>query len=170
MFDDGNRWSVKFGNQFIGRIGVVKIIETERLTLHLDSAGNAGTVVAGAIKGGGLMWVLAIAHDFGLGTGDHQPVGEGNVLFFSKPVSDGGIIGRRAGIGCARQLPACRNGDAAACRQFLNNGIIIGRFNDDSNMVMIFGRCPDHCRPADINILDTGFIVGTGRQSRFKGV
>ena len=50
------------------------------------------------------------------------------------------------------------------------HGIVILNIDDHVDEPVVFGRCPDHGRPADVDIFDRGVIVGAGRHRGLERV
>ena len=63
--DGGGARGRELGDRFVGGVGVVDVVVGELLALHLPRRRDTGALFGGAIEGGGLVRVLAVAHDFG---------------------------------------------------------------------------------------------------------
>jgi hypothetical protein len=72
-----------------------------------------------------------------------------------EPVGDGRVIGggKRIGLG-GKATAQGQRGRALVRGEFLEDGLIVLRFDDDSDIVMVLGGGADHRRSADIDILD----------------
>src|SRR5262249_59165846 len=102
MLDDGaggGAAGVELGDAFIGRVGVVDVVVGEVLALRLARSGDAEAGVGGAIKGGGLMRVLAIAQRLRELATDGAVGGRGIGELGGEPVGDRGGIGGGGGRG-----------------------------------------------------------------------
>ena len=70
----------------------------------------------------------------------------------------------RSGLTIGRQCQSLakrhRRGPVIGAHLVQQTGVI-RRIGDHDNRSVILGGCPDHRRPADINILDTGGRIGT---------
>ena len=72
-----------------------------------------------------------------------------------EPVRDRGVIGGGAGIGLCREAPAQRQrGRAVVGGELVEHRLIVRRFDDDGDVVMVLRRGADHRGAADVDILD----------------
>ena len=116
------------------------------------------------------MGVLAIPQGLG------QPAREGAALrgglaqFPGEPGGDGCVIGRRAGIGPARQGPAQGQARGPLHLQFRQHCLQVLQLGTDRDIGMVLGRRADHGRSADIDVLDGVGGVRPAGNSLLEGV
>ena len=169
MLDDDDRGLVEFRHQLIGGVGIVQIVVAQLLALELAGGGDAGAALARDVEGRALMGVLAIAQHLAALARQDQPRRQG--LVAAHPAGDGGVIGGGAGEGGGGELPAQRQAEGALLRRHLGGDqrVVRGR-GGDRDEIVILGRGADHRRPAHIDVLDAGGLVGAGPQRRLEGV
>ena len=119
-----------------------------------------------------LVRVLAIAQRLDQPSADGAEIRRVGLELAGEPVRDRGVIGGGAGIGLGREPAAQRQrGGARIGGEFVEHGLIIRRFDDDRDVVMVLGRGADHRRAPDVDILDafleTGALID-GRLERIE--
>ena len=54
--------------------------------------------------------------------------------------------------------------------QFIENGLVVARLDDDGDIVVIFGRGADHRGPADVDVLDALLEIGAFVDGGFERI
>ena len=175
MLDDrhGRRTGgVELGDAFIGRVGVVEVVVRQRLALDLPRRGDPGAGGARrAVEGGGLVRVLAVAQALcEVAAESPERCRAGGLDMPRHPVGDRRIVGRGAGIGLLREPAAERTGErAAALRQRIEHGGVIGDVGHDGDVGVVLGRRPDHRRAADVDVLDAVAVAAPSARVASNG-
>ena len=111
MLDDGagrGALGIKLGDAFISGVGVVDVVVGELLALRLARGRDAVAWFTGAVEGGGLMRVLAVAQRL------REPAADGAIGRCGigerrgEPVGDRGVISGGAAIGLGGEALAQR--------------------------------------------------------------
>src|SRR5882762_3964996 len=171
--DDAGRGPrrIEFGDAFIGRVSIVDVVVRQLLALQLPRRGDAWAFVRRAIERGLLMRVFAVAQRLNQPPAESAEIRRVGLELTSKPVRDRGVIGGRAGIGLCRQASAQRQ----RCRaliggEFVEHGLIILGFDDDSDIVVVLRRGADHRRPANVDVLDALLEAGALIDDRLERI
>ena len=93
-------------------------------------------------------------------------------IYFAKVVCNGPVVLCGMFKGFYGQLKtACITQLLFVFAQFLENSFVIRGINNHTNMLVVFRRCPEHGRAANINILNGGSQVAVRSGNGFlKGV
>ena len=128
MLDHHHGGLAELGDAFVGRVGVVDVVVGELLALDHARGGDARPPAAVGVERRLLVRVLAVAqHLHALGR-ERQPLGEGLALLLGEPGGDGGVIGRRAGIGLGGEFAAQRQrGRALVGLELVDHRGVVGR-------------------------------------------
>ena len=168
---DGRARRIELGDQLIGGIGVVDIVVGERLALDLAGRSDAGPLFAGEVERGLLVRVLAIAQPLAEPAGKASPGGDGFADLSGEPARDGRVIGGGAGEGLGGETAAELEGGCSFV--FVEGGderAVVVRIDDDRDMTVVLGGGANHRRPADVDVLDGGGVVGAGGDGRLEGI
>ena len=173
MLDDGAGRPVatKLADQFERRVRVVDIVVGQLLALQQRRRGHAGTLFAAGIERRCLVRVLAVAHDV------DEPAAEGAVPwrleleFPGKPSRDRCVIGSSPRESQRRKLaPQSQRNRAAMALQRLDHPAVVLGVGDGGDIGMVLGRRADHCRPADVDVLDNRRRIGAAGCCLFERV
>ncbi|MPL60780.1 hypothetical protein SDC9_06342 [bioreactor metagenome] len=163
VLDDraGRGLGAEFGDEFKGRVGVVDVVVGQFLALQLFRRGNARAVRAVEVEGRLLVRVLAIAQGLGEGAGEGAPARRVLVDRARHPGADRRVIGRGAGIGDLREVLAeFVAGGAVLGVELLQHRLVILHVDHGRDEGMVLRGGADHCRPADVDVLDAGLVIG----------
>src|SRR5262249_7778510 len=144
MLDDGagrGALGIELGDAFIGGVGVIDVVVGELLALRLARRRDAGAGLAGAIEGGRLVRVLAVAQGF------REPAADGAIgrrwiaQRGCEPIRDGGVIGGSAAIGLGGEPLAQRQcGRAVVLLKLRQQRRIIIGVDDHGYVGVVLGR------------------------------
>ena len=162
-----------FGDEVERTIGIVQVVVTQLLALHLARRGNAITAALRQVERGLLARVFAITQRLLAGERDGQHGREHFALIGKgEPTGDGGIIGSGVGKGCGGEAAAQSQWGGAVVRiQRGDELIILVGAGQDGDEIMVLGGGADHGGAADVDILDD-FVprrtLGDGGGERVK--
>ena len=159
MFDDGHSGCSEVSGHAPGRISVQNVVIGQFLATELFRPGNAGVTAAPGdllgIEGRHLVRVFSVAEPVALFHGHGHLVGE-TLFTLSQILGNGSIICRHMLEGLLRQFLALFWRQVSLA-QFFQNYRIVRRVNNDDDAGEIFGRRPNHGRPANINVFQRLF-------------
>jgi hypothetical protein len=159
---------------FPRRVGVGDVVVRQLLALHLGVGGDGAGRGAGlAVEGRGLVGVLAVAEVLHLVEGQLEALRVGHLAAVLREggevVGDGRVVAGGVGEGLAGEVEAGLVAQRAGVGlQFGDDGRVVGRFGHDADaagfVAVVLGRCADHGRAADVDVLDGVFqgAVGLG--------
>ena len=88
-----------------------------------------------------------------------------------EPVRDRGIVSRGPRIGLRRQFfPQLQGNHAAVARHFAEHFFVVGRIDNHSHVHVVFGGGADHCRAADVDVLDAIVVRSAFGDRRFEWI
>src|SRR5271169_599232 len=117
------------------------------------------------------MRVLTIAQLLRQPPGQDCRLGKRDPFLAPHPLGDSRVIGRRQGIGLARQHPThCCTHRPALGRELSKHLLVIGRVGHHRHGLMIFGSGTNQGHPADIDALDTIYGIGSRGDRLGKGI
>ena len=177
VLDDGRRGAfsgIEFGDQLVGRVGVVDVVKGQLLALDLARGRNAGAGLGGQVQRRALMRILAVAKRAEArvqNAAEGAPFRRGLVNLDGQPVGDRRIVGRGAGEGLLRHLAA--EGEAGrplVALQFFDQRGVVGDVDNHGDVVVVLGRAADHRRAADVDVLDPLLIRRAAPQRRLERI
>ncbi|GJD73998.1 hypothetical protein CFIICLFH_2231 [Methylobacterium goesingense] len=176
MLDDrhsGRAGRVELGDALVGGVGVVEVVVGEFLALELAGGGDAGPGRAGrAVEGRALVGVLSVAERLGEAAAE-GPEGWRRVRLdlAREPIRDGGIVGGRSRIGLLGEAaPGALAQRPALGFEFGEHGGVVAHIDHDRHVGVIFRGGADHCRTADIDVLDAIVVAGSLRHRLLEGI
>ena len=124
------------------------------------------------VEGRALVRVLAVAQVHHLLVRIPPRRREALVGAHRKPRRDGRVVASRARERLCGELGARGAAEAAlAAAQLREHGLVIARVDDDRREGAVLGRRPDHCRAADVDVLDDQRLIGVlSRGCALEGV
>ena len=153
--------SRELGNQLEGGIGIAIVVVGQLLALKLPRGRHPQAPVAGAVEGRRLVRVLAIAQLLRQPPCQNCRVGKRGPFLARHPLGDCGVIGRRQGIGLARQGLPHRYADRSALgRDLGEHRVVIGGVGYNRHEIAVLRGGADQRHPANIDALNT--ILGAG--------
>ncbi len=162
---------IELRHQLERSVGVIDVVVAQFFTLKLLGRRNARTIRPVGVKGRLLVAVFAIAQGLFQLARHRAALGRFQLQHASHPVRYGSIIGGGAGIGLLRQLLAeFRAGPAVMLIHVAQQPVIVFHVNDHVDKGVVLSRRTDHRRAADVDVLDAGIIVSTGRHGGFERV
>ena len=174
MFDDnaGRRaLRIEFRDAFVGSVGVVDVVVGKLLALQLSRGRHAKAFSGRAIERRALMRVLAIAQRLDQFSAEGAIVRRVVVQRVREPVRDRGIVSRGPRIGLRRQFfPQLQRNHAAVARHLAEYFFVVGRIDNHGHVHVVFGGGADHCRAADVDVLDAVVVRSAFRDRGFEWI
>ena len=157
VLDDGDRRTVVVEGRAKRRVGVDVVVVRHLFAVKLCCLCDARTEHR-AVQRGGLMRVFAVAKSVELVSRDAQCRCETRLV-----VRIFGLHPRRncrvVPCGVRERLPS-KDAALAQCRSPVGHGgnylPVVGRVNNDCDVVVVLRRCANHCGTADIDIFNDG--------------
>ena len=174
VLDDAHEGALELRRQRVRRVEVHEVVVGEGLPVQDLRVGRAGLGPGvGAVEGGLLVGVLAVAELHLLGAGDGEGAREGLLglgveVLLEEPGGDGGVVGRRAGEGALRQLAPEGVAEPPAVRgQLVEDPAVEVRLGHHRDEAVVLRRGADHGGAADVDLLDAlvprRALAGDGR-------
>ena len=161
MLDDGNGRFGELGRKLECGVGIIDIVVGKRLSLNLRGTRNTGPWMSCRVEGRLLVRVFAVTEFL-----QSPPVETHRLagLIAGHPVRNRAVIGRGARKDAPGKAPPGGAVNLAIPVKFHQHDLIIARVADDGHEFMVLRRRAEHCRSADVDILDQGSeIVGPGQ-------
>ena len=170
MLDDRHRRARReLGDQLDRTVGVVDVVVGERLALELARRRHSCPRLAATVETGALVRVLAVAECLAQLATKGAPRRHRLTDCGSHPVRDRRIVDGGPCERLLRKAPA-EGEDGAAGRHGREDLRIVVGIDHNRDVGMVLGGAADHCRAADVNILDGGGVIATGRDRRLERV
>jgi hypothetical protein len=164
VLDDGNRGAslrIEFGDQLVGRVGVVEIVVGQLLALDLRGGRDAEALLGRAVERSPLMGVLAVAQRRVERAGDHLGLRRVLAEHFGEPGGDRSVISGCAPISLSREGLAQLERRAPAILLHLGeHKKVVGGLDHDGDTCVVLGAGADQRRPADVDVLDAVGKIG----------
>ncbi len=158
MLHDRHRWLGKALYHSPRRISVQQVIERQLLARELDGIQHPGfrlTRSEASICRGPLVSILAVAQMTDALAREAELLGERRVfnVTAAQVLGDYGVVRGDVGerLGCKGPAPLGGHGAGA---KFVHDHRVVGWVGENGNARKILCGCPDHCRPADVDLLD----------------
>jgi len=171
VLEDGDGRALELVDQVSGRGDVQNVVIAELLALELLEA-----LVEGAVEGGLLVRIFAVAQRLRLLIGERERLGEtdlgggvGDLAF--EVAGDGGVVAGGALENLQGELAAQRV-HLGLVAHGLEHGVVVGGIADDGHALVVLRRAAQHRRAADVDILDGLFegdaLLGDGLLKRVQ--
>ena len=174
VLDDGDGGTCcrrELGDELECCVGIVEVVVRQLLALELPGGGDTGPALGGRVQGSPLVGVLAVAQLL-LEAATEGAIGRHVVAFRRRhPGRYRGVVGGGAAIGLAGEpLPEGERSRPAVCLHFGEHRPVVRSLDYDRDAGVVFRRRADHCRPADVDVLDAVFVGAPFRHGRLEGV
>ncbi len=157
MMADGGPFELL--GQLPGGVEIHQVVVGKFLAVQLFGAGDA--LSGAAVEGGRLVRILAVAQAHQARGADGEVLRErAGIVHLFEAGADGGIVIGGGAEDLFGQAPFGGEREFASVgAEFRDDGVIVGRGDDDGDILVVLGRRAQHGGAADIDVLDQ-FLEG----------